>query len=110
MRLFRESLFILLVGSTANAASTISLGQVRKIYVERMPNDLDQYVRTEIYKQFKDKVVVVLERREADGILMTPAVKLTSAASAGAPLPSVSRGNGDLMVSLLDKSGQVRLW
>src|SRR5450755_1704152 len=110
MRLLRDGLFLLLIGSTAIAAGTISLGQVRKIYVERMPNDLDQHVRIEIYKQFKDKVAVVLDRREADGILMAPAAKPTITTAAAAPLSSALRGNGDLMVSLLDKSGKVILW
>jgi hypothetical protein len=109
MRLLRDGLFLLLIGSTAIAAGTISLGQVRKIYVERMPNDLDQHVRIEIYKQFKDKVAVVLDRREADGILMAPAAKPTIS-TAATPLSSALRGNGDLMVSLLDKSGKVILW
>jgi hypothetical protein len=106
MRLLRNALFIVLVGSTAIASNTISLGQVRTIYVERMPNDLDQHVRAEIYKQFKDKVAVVLDRREADGILVAPAVKTTAA---GGPLPPALRGDSDLMVSLLDKSGKVIL-
>src|ERR1700728_1183898 len=110
MRLLRNALFIVLVGSTAIASTTISLGQVRKIYVERMPNDLDQHVRAEIYKKFKDKVAVVLDRREADGILVAPAVKPTVTTAAGGPLPPALRGDSDLMVSLLDKSGKVILW
>jgi hypothetical protein len=110
MRLFRSGLFILLLGATAIAANTISLGQVRKIYVEKMPNDLDQHVRTEIYKQFKDKVAVVLDRREADGILVGPATHPTVTPAAAGPLPPALGGNGDLMVSLLDKSGKVILW
>ena len=34
-----------------------------------MPNDLDQYLRAEIAKQFKGKLVVVLKKEDADGTI-----------------------------------------
>jgi hypothetical protein len=40
---------------------SVSLGSIKKIYIEKMPNDLDQYLRAEISKQFKGRVTVVLE-------------------------------------------------
>jgi hypothetical protein len=36
-----------------------SLKTIQKVYVDKMPNDLDQYIRAEITKQFKGKLVVV---------------------------------------------------
>jgi hypothetical protein len=56
------------------AITSASFGQqsprdVHKIYIEKMSNDLDQYLRAEIFKQLKGKVQVVLTKEEADGIL-----------------------------------------
>src|SRR5437879_3154002 len=64
-------LFLVLVGGslTLTGQTTQSLSSVRKIFIEKMDNDLDQYIRAEISKQFKGKVVVVLGQRDADGIL-----------------------------------------
>ncbi len=87
-----------------NGASSLSLGQVRRIYVDRMPGDLDQYLRTEIYKQFKDRVQVVLDRREADGVLVDPSSY--NGKSKPAPIASSEAAS----VSLLDRSGKVILW
>jgi hypothetical protein len=110
MQLFKPALALLLAFSFVNAAGTQSLGQVRRIYVARMPNNLDQYVRTEIYKQFKDKVSVVLDRREADGVLIEPGV----GGGRAFPLPAMNtaepRPTNEILVSLLDRSGKVMLW
>ena len=46
-----------------------SLKSVRKIYIEKMDNDLDKYLRAEIVKQFKGNISVVLDAKDADGIL-----------------------------------------
>ena len=107
MQFFKPALAVLLACSCASAAGPESLGQVRRIYVARMPDNLDQYVRTEIYKQFKDKVSVVLDRHEADGILVEP--------GSGGQLPRRFAGpeprpSNEIMVSLLDRSGKVMLW
>lgn len=108
MHFLKTAAALLLAISFANAAAPESLGQVRRIYVARMPDNLDRYVRTEIYKQFKDRISVVLDRREADGILVEPgtggnlAHRLTST-----PEP---RPSNEIMVSLLDRTGKVMLW
>jgi hypothetical protein len=46
-----------------------ALKSIHKIYIEKMPNDLDQYLRAEVFKQFKGKVSDVLTKEEADGII-----------------------------------------
>lgn len=34
-----------------------------------MPNDLDQYLRAEFFKQMKGKITIVLEEKDADAVL-----------------------------------------
>ena len=48
---------------------TPDLKSIHKIYIDKLPNDLDQYLRAEFFKQMKGKVTVVLEEKDADGIL-----------------------------------------
>lgn len=108
MQFLKSALAVLLACSFANAAGPESLGQVRRIYVARMPDNLDQYVRTEIYKQFKDRVAVVLDRREADGILLEPGSGgLLAHRFVTGPEP---RPANEIMVALLDRTGKVMLW
>ncbi len=108
MQFLKPVFAVLLACSFVNAAGQQSLGQVRRIYVARMPDSLDQYVRNEIYKQFKDKVSVVLDRREADGILVEPGTGgLFPRGFTAGPEP---RPSNEIMVSLLDRTGKVMLW
>jgi len=51
------------------AQNAAALRNIHKVYIEKMPNDLDQYLRAEISKQFKGAVTVVLDKNDADGIL-----------------------------------------
>lgn len=46
-----------------------SLRSIKKLYVEKMPNDLDQYIRAEITKQFKGRILVVTSPEDADAIM-----------------------------------------
>jgi hypothetical protein len=47
----------------------VSLKNVRRIFIEPMPGDLDQYISAEITKEFKGRVVVVLDKANADAIM-----------------------------------------
>jgi len=87
-----------------------ALRAVHKIYIEKMPNDLDQYLRAEISKQFKGKVIVVLKREDADGILtgINDAQKGTAAKITGRYLGLHDTANGTL--SLLDRTESNILW
>ena len=75
-----------------------------------MSDHLDQYVRTELYKQFKDSVAVVLDRKEADGILVEPGGNQSIPRPASASVPPPGSRAEDLMILLLDRSGKVILW
>ena len=48
---------------------TPSLKSVKRIFIEKMDNDLDKYLRAETVKQFKGSITVVLDAKDADGIL-----------------------------------------
>ncbi len=75
-----------------------------------MPNDLDQYVRAEITKQFKGKVTVVLQKEDADAILTgaSEEKKGTGAAITGRYLGLHDNATGS--VSLVDKAEKNVLW
>ena len=87
-----------------------SLRSIKKIFIEKMPNDLDQYLRAEISKQFKGSVTVVLDKNEADGILtgIDDEKKGTGAQITGRYLGLHDNATGT--ISLLDKSEKNIIW
>lgn len=92
------------------SAQNVDLKSVHKIFIEKMPNDLDQYLRAEFTKQLKGKVVIVLDQKDADGILagVSEEEKGTGAKITGRYLGLHDVATGT--VSLLDKDGKVLLW
>ena len=87
-----------------------SLRSIRRIYVDKMDNDLDQYIRAEIQKKFHGEIVVVLKPEAADAILagVSEHQSGTKAAITGRYLGLHDTATGS--VSLLDKSGTTVLW
>ena len=87
-----------------------ALKSIHKIYIEKMPNDLDQYLRAEIAKQFKGKVIVVLKKEDADGVMtgINEEQKGAAAKITGRYLGLHDTVNGT--VSLLDKTESTILW
>ncbi len=75
-----------------------------------MPNDLDQYLRAEIAKQMKGKLIVVLKKEDADGIItgVNEEQKGTAAKITGRYLGLHDTVNGT--ISLLDKTESAILW
>jgi hypothetical protein len=75
-----------------------------------MPNDLDQYLRAEIAKQFRGRVVVVLKKEDADGIItgVNEEQKGTAAKITGRYVGLHDTVNGT--ISLLDKTESIILW
>lgn len=49
----------------------VSLREIHSIFIEPMPNNLDQYLRAEISKRFNGTLTIVLDRSAADAILTT---------------------------------------
>ena len=86
------------------------LNSIHKIFVDKMDNNLDQYIRAEFTKQFKGKVVIVLDKEEAEAILteISDEEKGTGAKITGRYLGLHDVASGS--VSLLDKTGKTLLW
>ncbi|MBV9268101.1 MAG: hypothetical protein JO061_18175 [Acidobacteriaceae bacterium] len=92
-----KKLVIVLFGALPFVAQpAIRLADVRKIYIEKMSNDLDEYLRAAISKKFHQRISIVLDRSQADAILTSP--------HAGAQ--QTERATVDLM----DPRNQVVLW
>ena len=91
-------------------AQTPDLKSVHKIYIDKLPNDLDQYLRAEFFKQMQGKIEIVLEEKEADGIMtgVSEEKKGTGAEITGRYLGLHDNATGSL--SLLDKQRKVILW
>jgi hypothetical protein len=87
-----------------------NLNSVHKIFIEKMDNDLDQYLRAEIVKQFKGKLTVVLDKNDADAVLtgVNAKKKGTGAQITGRYLGLHDNATGT--VSLVDKDGKTLLW
>lgn len=98
------------------ALATLALGQapdlksIHKIYIDKLPNDLDQYLRAEFFKQMKGKVSVVLEEKDADAILtgISEEEKGTGAKITGRYLGLHDITTGSL--SMLDKERKQIIW
>jgi hypothetical protein len=95
---------------TAPAGPPPDLKSIHKIYIEKMPNDLDMYLRAEFNKQLKDRVTIVLKKEEADGIItgINEEQKGTAAKITGRYLGLHDTVNGT--ISLLDRSESNILW
>jgi hypothetical protein len=101
---------VLLFAVCAVAQDPPSLLGVKRVYIEKMPNDLDQYLRAEFAKQFKGRVTVVLDKTEADAILagVSDERKGTGAQITGRYLGLHDNATGT--VSLIDKTEKHILW
>jgi hypothetical protein len=53
----------------ANAPIITSVKDVKKLYIEKMPNDLDEFIKTEMSKQLPGRFVIVLRPEDADAIM-----------------------------------------
>ncbi len=87
-----------------------ALKDVKRIFIDKMDNNLDQYLRAEFSKQFKGAVVVALDKESADAILtgISNQEKGTGAKITGRYLGLHDVASGS--VSLLDKEGKTILW
>ena len=101
---------IVLCGLAAVGQEAPSLSSIHKVFIEKMPNDLDQYLRAEIMKQFKGKLTVVLKKEDADGVItgVNEEQKGTAAKVTGRYLGLHDTVNGT--ISLLDKTESAILW
>jgi hypothetical protein len=101
---------LLLLPLSMGYAQADGLKGIKKIFVDKMDNDLDQYIRAELTKQFKGKITVVLAAEDADAILagVSEHQSGTKAVITGRYLGLHDTASGS--VSLLDKEGKSILW
>jgi hypothetical protein len=95
-RLSPVAIAVVVFASILCLAQAPSLANIRKIYVEPMDNHLDQYLTSEISRQFHGTLELV-----------------TSPAGADAILKGVNLGaqtTNQATVNLVDPSGKVVLW
>ena len=92
------------------SAPAPTLQNIHKVFIEPMPNNLDLYLRAEFTKQLKNKVVVVLKKEDADGVItgIDDQQKGTGAMITGRYLGLHDTANGT--ISLLDKTESSILW
>ena len=86
-----------------------SLKDVHKLFIEKMENNLDEYLRAEFSKQIPRRFVIVLHQEEADAFMVgsSEQKKGTGAAVTGRYLGLHDTATGT--VSIVDKAGTV-LW
>jgi hypothetical protein len=82
-----------------------SIRGVRKLYVERMANRLDEYIKEEIAKQIPRRLRVVADRADADAILTGKGVK-----HGGSRFTAGFRDDFTGAVSITDLDGENTLW
>jgi hypothetical protein len=95
----RFALVVLLcsLGSTlALAENNPSLDKIKRVYIEKMKNNLDQYITAEISKQFHGTLMVVLAPGEADAIMKGVNIGALNTTEA--------------TIELVDPAGKVVLW
>jgi hypothetical protein len=75
-----------------------------------MAHDLDKYIREEIIKQMKERIVIVVDKNDADGILTGIDEEKSGAGEklTGRYLGLHNVATGTL--SLLDREGKILLW
>jgi len=87
-----------------------TLKSVHRIFIEKMANDLDQYISAEITKQFKGRVVVVLNKEDADGVLRGTSEQKTGVGAAVTGRYLGLHDNASGSVSLVDKQERMVIW
>jgi hypothetical protein len=98
------------VAAARSTPNITSVHQVKRLYIDQMPNDLDQFIRAEISKQLNGIITVVLGKDEADAILSGTGENRTGAAAqiTGRYLGLHDTATG--AVSLTDRTGTRVLW
>ena len=95
---------------TAAPGDTASFSAIHTIFIEKMPNELDQCIRAEITKQLTGRLVVVLDKGEADAIMRGASEERTGTGAqvTGRYLGLHDTANGS--ISVVDKDEKVVLW
>ncbi len=90
--------------------SPTNLRAIHKVFIDKLPNSLDQHLRAELSRQMSGRIVVTLLKEDADAI-----ITCTTEEDKGTGVKIVSRGLGlhDASITnldLLDKERKTILW
>jgi hypothetical protein len=96
--------------ATPRAVATVPLGSIRRVYIDKMDNGLDQYIAAEITKQFKGRLTVVLDPANADVIMRGVNENHTGAARAITGRYLGLHDNASGSITLIDPGETVVLW
>jgi hypothetical protein len=91
-------------------AENMSLKNVRRIFIEPMPGDLDQYISAEITKEMKGRVAVVLDKANADAIMRGVGENKTGVGAAITGRYLGLHDNSTASITLVDADETVVLW
>jgi len=86
------------------------LKNVRRIFIEPMPGDLDQYISAEITKELKGRVVVVLDKANADAIMRGVGENKNGVGAAITGRYLGLHDNSTASITLIDPNETVVLW
>jgi hypothetical protein len=98
------------VPRTPRPVADVSLGNVRRIFIEPMPGDLDQYISAEITKDLRGRVVVVLDRANADAIMRGVGENKSGVGAAITGRYLGLHDNATASITLVDPNETVVLW
>jgi hypothetical protein len=104
------TLMVIISTCSLVAAQNDSLRTVHKVFIEKMPNDLDQYISAEITKQLSGRLVVVLNKPDADAVMRGTG---TSKDGVGAAITGRYLGlhdNATGSISIVDREEKMILW
>jgi hypothetical protein len=86
------------------------LRSIGRIYIDKMPNDLDQFIRAEIGKQLKNRMAVVLKEEDADAVMTGTGENRTGTGAAITGRYLGLHDNATGSVSIVDKQRRVVIW
>lgn len=106
----RLGVAVLVVCSVVVGAQEPSLKGIHKLFIEKMPNDLDQYISAEITKQMNGRVMVVLDKADADAIMRGASQERTGTGAVVTGRYLGLHDNATGSISIIDKDEKLVLW
>jgi len=86
------------------------LSEIKKIYVDKMPDDLDKYLVAEIMKKFKGKIQPVGKEEDADAVMSGTGETNKELAGKVTGRFFNLHDTASAAILLLDKSGKTIIW
>ena len=88
----------------------VSLKNVHRIFIEPMPGDLNEYISAEITKELKGRVVVVLDKANADAIMRGVGENKSGVGAAITGRYLGLHDNSTASITLIDPNETVVMW